>query len=59
MKTGFGIARWDSLLPLGTIAVFGILAIPVALGVVDFGLEGAGVERFKTIYTDIGIQTTA
>jgi hypothetical protein len=52
-------SRWDTLLPLGAIAVFALIAIPVATGAFDFGLSGGDAERFHTIYTEIGIQTTA
>lgn len=51
--------NWDSLLPLGTIVVFVLLGVLVAVGAIDFGLADAGVDRFQTIYTDIGVQTTA
>ncbi|MDA1256913.1 MAG: hypothetical protein O3C10_03600, partial [Chloroflexi bacterium] len=50
---------WDNWLPLGTIAVFGVAAVPVATGAFDFGLDQPNADRLQVIYTDIGIQTTA
>ncbi len=53
------LTAWDNWLPLGIIAVFGALALIVYLDWVELGVAGGDVERFQTVYTDIGIQTTA
>ncbi len=50
---------WDNWLPLSVILAFIFLGAAVAGGVVGLGLVAGDAARFETIYTDIGIQTTA
>ncbi|NQW19142.1 MAG: hypothetical protein HQ477_00230 [Chloroflexi bacterium] len=59
VRSAIDLKSWDNWFPLGVIAAFVLLGIPVALGVFDFGLAGKDADRFQVVYTDIGIQTTA
>lgn len=52
------LKSWDVWFPLSFIALFGVLAIAVALGGVGFGIDAHDAEQLRTIYTDIGVQVT-
>ena len=53
------LGSWDNWFPLAVIAVFLAIGGSVAAGGVSFGITPRDADRFQTIYTSIGVQTTA
>jgi hypothetical protein len=50
---------WDNWLPVIVVILFVPVAVVVGTGTLGLGMPSDDVDRFQTVYTDIGIQTTA
>ena len=53
------LKSWDVWFPLAFIELFAVFAIVVGAGGVGFGIDSRDAEQLRSIYTDIGVQTTA